>query len=84
EVQRTSVKYFKSGGTTYVGELSQNGQKPLESFKDVKVFVIRSHPKPPFDNSMYVEFDGFEYKITEMEIDYASKEIIMIKAGRVS
>lgn len=84
EVQRTSVKDFKAGGKTYVGELAQNGQKPLESFKDIKVFLVRYMPKPPFDNSMYVNFNGFEYKITEIEVDYASKDIIMIKGERVS
>ena len=33
---------------------------------------------------MYVNFNGFEYKITEIEVDYASKDIIMIKGERVS
>ncbi|HEL2299323.1 phage head completion protein [Streptococcus suis] len=84
EVVKTGVKDFKVGGKSYVGDLAQNGQKPLESYKDEKVFIIRYHPKPPFDNSMYVDFNGFEYKITELEIDYASKEMIMIKAVRIS
>ncbi|HFI0151000.1 TPA: head-tail adaptor protein [Streptococcus suis] len=84
EVPRTTVKDFKVGGKSYVGDLAQNGQKPLESYKDEKVFIIRYHPNPPFDNSMYVDFNGLEYKITELEIDYATKEIIMIKAVRVS
>ena len=84
EVSKTSVKDFKTGGKSYIGELSQDGQKPLESYKDTKVFIIRYHPRPPFDNSMYIEFYGEEYKINEMEIDYATKETILIKATRVS
>ncbi|HFU4060510.1 TPA: head-tail adaptor protein [Streptococcus suis] len=84
EVSRTSVRDFKVGGKSYVGDLAQNGQKPLESYRDEKVFIIRYHPHPPFDNSMYVEFNGFEYKITAMEIDHANKDIIMIKAVRIS
>ena len=84
EVAKTSVKDFKVGGKSYVGELSQDGQKPLDSYKDTKVFIIRYHPRPPFDNSMFVDFYGQEYKINELEIDYASKETILIKATRVS
>lgn len=84
EVVKTGVKDFKVGGKSYVGDLAQNGQKPLESYKDEKVFIIRYHPKTPFDNSMYVDFNGLEYKITELEIDYASKEMIMIKAVRIA
>ena len=84
EVAKTSVKDFKIGGKSYIGELSQDGQKPLESYKDTKVFIIRYHPRPPFDNSMFVDFYGQEYKINELEIDYASKETILIKATRVS
>lgn len=84
EVAKTSVKDFKTGGKSYIGELSQDGQKPLESYKDTKVFIIRYHPRPPFDNSMFVDFNGQEYKINELEIDYASKETILIKAVRVS
>lgn len=74
EVAKTSVKDFKIG----------DGQKPLESYKDMKVFIIRYHPRSPFDNSMFVDFYGQEYKINELEIDYASKETILIKATRVS
>ncbi|HFI0645677.1 TPA: head-tail adaptor protein [Streptococcus suis] len=84
EVVKTGVKDFKVGGKSYVGDLAQSGQKPLESYKDEKVFIIRYHPKPPFDNSMYVDFNGLEYKITELEIDYASKEMILIKAVRIA
>ena len=84
EVAKTSVKDFKIGGKSYIGELSQDGQKPLDSYKDTKVFIIRYHPRPPFDNSMFVDFYGQEYKINELEIDYASKETILIKAVRVS
>lgn len=73
EVAKTSVKDFKIGGKSY-----------LESYKDTKVFIIRYHPRPPFDNSMFVDFNGQEYKINELEIDYASKETILIKATRVS
>lgn len=84
EVSKTSVKDFKTGGKSYIGELSQDGQKPLESYKDTKVFIIRYHPRPPFDNSMFIDFNGMEYRITEIEIDYATKETILIKATRVS
>lgn len=84
EVSKTSIKDFKAGGKTYVGELAQNGQKPLESFKDIKVFLIRYMPKLPFDNSMFISFNNLEYKITEIEVDHASKDIIMIKGERVS
>ena len=38
--------------------------------------VIKSEQK--FD------FNDFEYKITEVEVDYTSKDIIMIKGERVS
>ena len=84
EVAKTSVKDFKTGGKSYIGELSQDGHKPLESYKNTKVFIIRYHPRPPFDNSMFIDFNGMEYKITEIEIDYAAKETIMIKAVKVS
>ena len=79
EVQRTSVKDFKAANKAYT-----NGQNSLESVQDIKVFLIRYLPNVPFDNSMYLEFNGFEYRIVEIEIDYASKEIIMIKAVRIS
>ncbi|WP_425423226.1 phage head completion protein [Streptococcus minor] len=84
EVPKTNTKDFKVGGKSYVGDLQQNGQKPLESYKDVKTFIIRYHPKPPFDNSMYIDFNGLEYKITELEIDYADKENILVKGVRIS
>lgn len=71
EVKGNSVKEFKTS-------------RELDSYKEVKVFIIRYHPRPPFDNSMFVDFYGQEYKINELEIDYASKETILIKAVRVS
>ncbi|WP_099809769.1 phage head closure protein [Streptococcus suis] len=52
----------------------------LETGKDTKVFVIRYHPKPPFDNSMYIRFRGTDYKITEIHVDHADKEYISVKA----
>ena len=71
EVKKTSIQDFRTGAR-------------VEAGKDIKIFIIRYHPKPPFDNSMYIDFNGLEYKITEIEIDYAGKEIILIKAVRVS
>lgn len=80
EVQQPTVKDFRTGGKSY----TNNGQQPLESFKDTKVFLIRYHPKLVIDNSMYIEFENFEYKITETEVDYANKDYIMIKGVRIS
>ena len=51
---------------------------------DTKVFLIRYMPKPPFDNSMFVDFNGLEYKIEKMEVDYANKEMIMISGVRIT
>lgn len=52
----------------------------IEAGKDTKVFTIRYHRHPLFDNSMYIEFDGMEYKITDIEIDYEYKKHILVKA----
>lgn len=71
EVKGSSVKEFKAS-------------RELDSYKDVKIFIIRYHPRPSFDNSMFIDFNGMEYKITEIEVDYATKETIMIKAVKVS
>ena len=79
EVSKTSIKDFKAANKT-----STDSQNSLESVQDIKVFLIRYLPNIPFDNSMYLEFNGFEYRIVEIEIDYASKEIIMIKPVRIS
>lgn len=79
DISKTTIKDFKVGGTTYVGDLSQNGQKPLESYKDVKIFIIRYHKNPLFDNSMYIEFDGVEYKITRIEKDYRGRKNILVE-----
>ena len=78
-ISKTTIKDFKVGGTTYVGDLSQNGQKPLESYKDVKIFIIRYHKNLLFDNSMYIEFDGVEYKITRIEKDYGGRKTILVE-----
>ena len=37
-----------------------------------------------FDNSMFVDFNGLEYKIEKMEVDYANKEMIMISGVRIT
>lgn len=71
EVKKTSVRDFKLG----LG---------LEAGRDTKVFIIRYHPKPPFDNSMYVNFNNQEYKITEIDIDYATKDTITVTAIKLS
>lgn len=79
EVSKTTVRDFRessSGRQTDYAELSQA--------KDTKVFLIRYIPNVPFDNSMFVEFNGLEYRIVDVEIDYASKDMIMVKAVRVS
>lgn len=68
EIKKTSVKDFKSSIST--------------DAKDVKTFLIRYMPNPPFDNSMYVDLNGLEYRITNVEIDYAFKNMIMIGAVR--
>lgn len=83
-ISKTTVKDFKVGGTTYVGDLSQNGQKPLETYKDVKIFIIRYHRNLLFDNSMYIEFDGMEYKITRIEKDYVGRKTILVEGVGIS
>lgn len=70
EVKGTTIKDFKAGG--------------LDGHQDTKLFIIRYHPRPPFDNSMFIDFNGQEYRVIQIEIDYADKESIMIKAVRVS
>lgn len=53
----------------------------LETGKDTKVFVIRYHPSPSFDNSMYIRFRGVDYKITEIHVDHADKEYTSVEIG---
>ena len=78
EVSKTSVKDFRNNTT---GKQADNAI--LTETKDTKVFLIRYLPNPPFDNSMFVDFNGLEYKIVKMEVDYANKEMIMISGVRV-
>jgi len=52
----------------------------IETGKDTKVFIIRYHRKPLFDTSMYIRFHGTDYKITEIHVDHADKEYILVKA----
>ncbi len=67
EVSKTSVRDFKSLSGVKTGN-------------DTKVFIIRYHPKPLFDNSMFIRFRGTDYKITEIHVDQADKEYISVKA----
>lgn len=78
EASKTSVKDFRNNTT---GKQADNAI--LTETKDTKVFLIRYLPNPPFDNSMFVDFNGLEYKIEKMEVDYANKEMIMISGVRV-
>lgn len=78
EVSKTSVKDFRKNTT---GKQADNAT--LTETKDTKVFLIRYLPNPPFDNSMFIDFNGLEYRIDEIEPDYASKEMIMISAVRI-
>ena len=78
EVSKTSVKDFRNNTT---GKQADNAI--LTETKDTKVFLIRYSPNPPFDNSMFIDFNGLEYRIDEIEPDYANKEMIMISAVRI-
>lgn len=77
EVAKTSVRDFrvKSNAKEVVDGLANN--------RDVKKFLIRYIPNAPFDNSMFIEFNGLEYKIINIEVDYASKDMIMLGGERV-
>ncbi|QBX27717.1 phage head completion protein [Streptococcus pasteurianus] len=79
EVSKTTVKDFRENTT---GKQADNST--LTETSDTKVFLIRYMPKPPFDNSMFVDFYGLEYKIEKMEVDYANKEMIMISGVRIT
>lgn len=79
EVSKTTIKDFRENVT---GRHSDNSI--LAETSDTKVFLIRYMPKPPFDNSMFVDFNGLEYKIEKMEVDYANKEMIMISGVRIT
>lgn len=78
EVSKTSVKDFRNNTT---GKQADNAI--LTETKDTKVFLIRYLPNPPFDNSMFIDFNGLGYRIDEIEPDYANKEMIMISAVRI-
>ncbi|MCO8200934.1 head-tail adaptor protein [Streptococcus suis] len=52
----------------------------IETGKDSKTFIIQYHPRPPFDTSMYIDFRKAVYKITEIHVDYAGKDYILVKA----
>ena len=81
EVSKTTVKDFRENTT---GKQADNAVlTKLTKTSDTKVFLIRYMPKPPFDNSMFIDFNGLEYKIEKMEVDYANKEMIMISGVRV-
>ncbi len=82
EVQRTSVKDFKAGGKKHRENWRKRTKTSRIFQRYKKCFLVRYMPKTSFRQlSMYVNFNGFEYKITEIEVDYASKDIIMIKRG---
>lgn len=78
EVAKTSVRDFQ------VKSNAKEGIDGLANNRDVKKFLVRYIPEAPFDNSMFIEFNGFEYKITNIEVDYASKDMIMIGGERVT
>lgn len=78
EVAKTSIRDFQ------VKSIAKDGVDGLLNNRDTKKFLIRYMPNPPFDNSMFVEFNGLEYKITNIEIDYSSKDMIMIGGERVT
>lgn len=77
EVSKTNVKDFRerTGQTDNI--------ENIVTSTDTKVFLIRYLPKIPFDNSMHIDFQGRDYKITAIEVDYANKEMIMVKGARV-
>ncbi|WP_438477353.1 phage head closure protein [Streptococcus pluranimalium] len=77
EVSKTSVKDFRE--KTGKSDSIEN----IVTSTDTKVFLIRYLPKLPFDNSMHIDFEGRDYKITAIEVDYANKEMIMVKGARV-
>lgn len=79
EVSKTAVKDFRENTT---GKQADNAT--LTETSDTKVFLIRYMPNPPFDNSMFVDFNGLEYKIEKMEVDYANKEMIMVSGVRIT
>ena len=78
EVSKTTVKDFRENTAS-----KQADNATLTKTSDTKVFLIRYMPKPPFDNSMFVDFNELEYKIEKIEVDYANKEMIMISGVRV-
>lgn len=77
EVSKTSVKDFRA--KTGISDSIEN----MMASTDTKVFLIRYLPNLPFDNSMHIDFEGRDYKIIAIEIDYANKEMIMVKGARV-
>lgn len=78
EVKKTSVKDFQRTSQ------AQNGSDGLQNSLDSKVFLIRYVPKFPIDTSMFVDFNGLEYKITSIEVDYSGKEMIMVRGERIT
>lgn len=77
EVPKTSIKDFRENATvTKAGGLVEH--------KDTKTFLIRHLPELPFDNSCYVDFDGNEYQIDDIERDHENKEMDLIKGVMLS
>lgn len=77
EVKKTTVRDFKTVSS------SDSDVDGISKTKDNKVFLIRYVPELPLDNSMFVDFHGEEYKIDRVEVDFASKDMIMISAVMV-
>lgn len=78
EVLQTKIRDFQAKTK------EKEGTDGLVSSRDIKKFIIRYIPNVPFDNSMFIEFNGLEYKITNVEVDYATKDVIMIGGERVT
>lgn len=77
EVSKTSIKDFRESND------KTNSVDGLINTNDSKVFLIRYIPNFKVDNSMYVEFNTLEYRITAIEIDYANKDMIMVSGVRI-
>ena len=75
EVSKTTVKDFRENTT---GKQADNAV--LTKTSDTKVFLIRYMPKPPFDNSMFIDFNVLELCCFEW---FQNQNVCMTSSMRV-
>lgn len=74
EVSKATVKEFRSR-TTY----KETGDD-IQKRRNTLMFIVRYQQKMEVDSDMLIEFNGKNYEIKDIEVDYANQDFNMIRA----